>query len=255
MADTKSKSVCEVECEGERGERGKRGKRGRRGSRGHRGDDGRDGRNGRDGDTGPTGPTGGTGPTGPTGSTGPTGPTGPTGGTGGTGDTGPTGPSGGVGPTGPSGLGSGDLFKFAGRIFPLLPDRIIRLTDSVQASGITGGITTTSGDTNYEYVIASARTFVSMAVHVLAPGDTDVPFSVPNGGLIEVQLVKNGVLVPGFIIIFTPVDGAIQTLSVAPPTPFLPGDTYALQVHTFGFGGDPGSSQVGFKLSATIGTI
>lgn len=150
--------------------------------------------------------------------------------------------------------GSGDLLKFSGWIFPLVPQRITRITDSIR-SAITGGVTTVSGDTNYEHVIASARTFVSMAVHVMEPEDTDVPFSVPDGGLIEVQLVKNGVLVPGFIITFTPIDGALQTLAVAPPTPFVPGDTYALQVHTFGFGADPGSFQNGFKISATIGTI
>ena len=245
MADIKSpNSICDLDCEGERGERGERG------HRGHRGHDGRDER---DGDTGPTGPTGPTGYTGPTGPTGPTGYTGPTGSTGDTGSTGPTGSTGGEGATGPSGLGSGDLLKFCGRIFPLTPDGVSRLPDSIQGSSITGTII--EGDTNYEYPIASARTFVSMAVHVLAPGDSDLPFSVPSGGLIEVQLVKNGVLVPGFIITFTQVDGALQTLSVAPPTPFAPPDTYALQVHTFGFGAPPGTAQTGFKLSATIGTI
>ena len=225
-------SICVVDCEGERGERGERGKRGHRGHDGH------------DGDTGATGPTGPTGYMGPTGTTGSTGDTGLTG---------PTGLTGGEGPTGPSGLGSGDLLKFCGRIFPLLPDGISRLPDSIQGSSITG--TVNEGDTNYEYPIASARTFVSMAVHVLAPGNSDIPFSVPDDGLIQVQLVKNGVLVPGFIITFTSIDSAIQTLSVAPPTPFVPGDAYALQVHTFGFGFSPGAAQSGFKLSATIGTI
>ena len=147
------------------------------------------------------------------------------------------------------------MLKFCSRIFPFNSGNVVRLPDSLFNGSISGGITTNSGDPDFEYPVSRPSTFVSMAVHVMAPGNTDVPFSVPSGGLIEVQLVKNGVLVPGFIITFTQVDGALQTLAVAPPTPFLPGDRYALQVSTFGFGPNPGTSQSGFKLSATIGVI
>lgn len=254
--------ACEHD-EARQDHRGRRGKRGHEGPRGATGSTGPTGPTGLAGDPGVTGPTGpGVGATGPTGpdSTvpGPTGPTGPTGLAGDPGVTGPTGPDstviGPTGPTGPSGLtgatgltgstgatgsigatgpaGSGGLLKFSGNCQTSNDGPVTSfLADA-------GNTATLSQTTPVSYPIPIARSIANMAV-------TISPDFLPNTQAV-VELLKNGVLVPGFTLTF--LAAGTQNV-VAGPVVFNPGDSLDMRVS-----GDGNESFI-ISVAAMLGVI
>jgi hypothetical protein len=122
------------------------------------------------------------------------------------------------GPPGPPGFG---LLKFSGEAAvdsegggPLAS----YLTDAGVGFG-TGSVLTAPS-----YPVAIARSLRNLATNVLG-------FIVPQLGSILVELLQNGVPVPGFAILYGPGETGVKTV-LAGPTVFAIGSTFDLRVTT-----------------------
>jgi hypothetical protein len=227
---------------GSTGNTGNTGNTGATGPTGLAGSSGNTGVTGSPGTTGAIGGTGATGNTGASGATGTTGNTGAIGGTGNTGATGvagATGAAGATGSTGATGPSIATLLKFSGHF-----------TNPSEApfnpSFLADPGTPTTLIVAQNYPVATTSNFQTLAVTldtVLNPGEA-----------VDVQLMKNGLLVGGFFVSFVAGEGgptAPKSVAAGPinflghPTP----DRFDLRVTSPSGGGFPFT--VG--LSATIG--
>jgi len=151
------------------------------------------------------------------------------------GHTGPAGETGPAGPVGPA--GSGGLLKFsgfaAGALSGLVPVASF-LADSGAGIGVGSILLLAQG-----YPEAIARSLRNLAVNIFG-------FTVPPLGSIVVELLQNGVPVPGFSVTYNTGDSGIKTV-VAGPAPYAIGDTFDLRVTTTGI------LAAGVNVSATVG--
>jgi hypothetical protein len=143
------------------------------------------------------------------------------------------------GPPGPPATASGGLLKFSGNVAGALD---VVSADSFLADtgiGFGGSIITVAPS----YPVAVEHNLRNMATNLLAG------FVVPDGGLIVIDLLKNGVAVPGFQITYGPGEGGLDGRKsvLAGPVTFAIGDTFDVRVTT------SGSVAVTLEMSATIG--
>lgn len=157
------------------------------------------------------------------------------------GERGEPGFSGATGPTGPAGsaVASGGLLKFAGVVAPaaeLLP--VASFLEDFGTGLGAGSIISLAPD----YPVAIPRTFVNMATNLL------LGFTVPIGGSIIFELLRNGAPVPGFTITYGAGQTGIQAIAAGPVT-FAIGDTFDVRVTV------SGTITLPVNVSATIGTV
>lgn len=149
------------------------------------------------------------------------------------------GPEGPPGPPGPPATASGGLLKFSGNVAGALD---VVSADSFLADegvGFSAGIIVVAPS----YPVAVQHNFRNMATNLLRG------FVVPDGGLIVIDLLQNGVAVPGFQITYGPGEGGLDGRKsvIAGPVTFAIGDTFDVRVTT------SGSVAVTLEMSATIG--
>lgn len=119
------------------------------------------------------------------------------------------------GPPGPAAAASG-LLKFSGNVNGTSPNF---LADS--------GIGLASNGDPLNYPDAIARSLRNLA--------TNLPFfTVPLGGSMVIELLQNGVPVPGFVVTYAVGETGIKTVA-AGPAAFAIGDTFAVRVTSSGF--------------------
>lgn len=147
-----------------------------------------------------------------------------------------TGATGATGATGPAAANNDFLLKFSGRTATNTAGTQTRYLADV---GV--GASVLDLVSNPQYPIGR-----SILVSRL---DVNLPFSsVPDGSILNVNLIRNGTLVPGFQVVYGGVNPASGIQSVIPvaPTLFSPGDTLDLQTQLIG------PSQVPINVSATL---
>lgn len=95
------------------------------------------------------------------------------------------------------------------------------------------------------YPIAIGRNLRNLATNLLPP------FTVPLGALIVIELLKNGIPVPGFLTTYIPGEGGVHN-AILPPEAFvisIGGDTFDLRVNITTTDGQALEA----NLSATVG--
>ena len=148
------------------------------------------------------------------------------------------GPEGPEGPAGPAATASGGLLKFSGEVEASVdPDDTIISFLEDWGSGASAGLFISLAPS---YPVAVAHNLRNMATNLLQG------FIVPLGGSIVVELLQNGVPVPGFVITYADGESGVKTV-VAGPVAFAIGDTFDLRVTTVGL------AAVSVDMSATIG--
>lgn len=137
------------------------------------------------------------------------------------------------GPIGPSGLGLGGLLKFSGVVDASVEGTIVSyLADTGVGVGDVSVITVAP-----DYPVAIVRNLVNLATNVLE--------AISINGTLTIELLKNGVAVPGFVITYTGGQSGIKTVT-AGPVAFAIGDTFDLRL-TASF------LAVGVDVTATVG--
>jgi hypothetical protein len=147
---------------------------------------------------------------------------------------GPTGPT---GPAGPGSATGSGLLKFSGTADANSESTIVSyLADSGVGVGTVPFITVAPA-----YPVAIARSLVNFATNVLGT------VIIPPSGSIVIELLKNGVPVPGFSISYGPLGptSGIKTVA-AGPVAFAIGDTFDVRVTTTDIA-------AGIDVSATVG--
>lgn len=182
------------------------------------------------GPTGPTGPSGGvtgaTGNTGPTGPQGLLGPTGPQGVQGLQGVPGPAGSSGATGAMGATGGDGGALLKFSGLTAPALLGETI---PAYLADGLAGGLSVVDVlSVAPDYPLPASRSFSSLAINLRGS-------IIVAATTITFDLLRNGIPVPGFQIVYSGAGTATGIQIVNPALAnFVAGDTLNLRATTDG---------------------
>jgi hypothetical protein len=131
----------------------------------------------------------------------------------------------------------GGLFKFSGTAAPS-PDPDVSEVSYLAdwGAGIGDGAILT---TPPSYPVADPISIRSLATNVMG--------TVPEGGSVLIELLKNGVAVPAFSIGYSGTSG-ILSLSFGVPVPFAIEDTFDLRVTTQGVAGP-------ISVTATLGWI
>ena len=140
------------------------------------------------------------------------------------------------GPAGPA--GSGGLLKFSGTA-AAATEGILPVVSYLEDFGIGLGLGAGIITTEPSYPVAIARELQNLATNLLT-------FVVPPGGSILIELLKNGVAVPGFAISYGAGETGIKTLT-AGPVAYAIGDTFDLRVTTAAL------FAIGVDVSATVG--
>ena len=144
------------------------------------------------------------------------------------------------GPPGPAGTASGGLLKFSGTVAPAVEGGLVVSFLEDYGAGVASFQGVTPVSLAPSYPIAVARNLRNMATNLL------LGFVVPDGGQIVIELLQNGVSVPGFVITYTGGETGIKSV-LAGPAAFAIGDTFDLRVSVTGGVVDT------VDLSATVG--
>jgi hypothetical protein len=133
------------------------------------------------------------------------------------------------------GLDSGGLLKFSGVVAPAVEGALVTyLTDFGVGLGSGSMITTAPS-----YPVAVPHNLRNLSTNLLGA-------VVPVGGSILVELLKNGIPVPGFTITYGPGENGVKSV-VAGPVAFAIGDRFDIRVTASAL------VLIAENLSATVG--
>lgn len=150
------------------------------------------------------------------------------------GETGPT------GATGATGFAAGGLLKFSGVVAPAL--ELAPVVSYLEDWGIGVGVGAIIS-TAPRYPVAVAHNLRNMATNLLPGFVTPI---IPLGGAILIELLRNGVPVPGFSITYGPGESGVKSV-LAGPAAFAIGDTFDMRATV------SGTVAVDVDVSATVG--